>query len=139
MTKASSCTTISADDKATKDDKKATNDASALSFSALDDDDGELEDLLNAAEAEGAPHPTPDNRGFITRSHSAWEPRFLLPFFWVPLLSYRLPNWPVIMGGTEIALLSQATMDIMLPRPGLEEPSSGQSHNMLAVLLFLAR
>ena len=26
---------------------------------------------------------------------------------------------------------SQATMDIMLPSPGLEEPKSGQSHNLL--------
>ena len=44
---------------------------------------------------------------------------------------------PAVMGGTGIALLSQftlnlqATMDTMLPSLRLEEPSSGQSHNLL--------
>ena len=42
---------------------------------------------------------------------------------------------PAVMGCTAVALLSQstdsqATMDIMLPSPGLEEPSE-QFHNLL--------
>ena len=32
---------------------------------------------------------------------------------------------------------SQATMDIMLPSPGLEEPSLGQSHNLLNIYIYI--
>ena len=60
------------------------------------------------------------------------------------LRSYRIPNWPYmwfsITGGNgryrdyiifAVYSNSLATMDIMLPSPGLEKPSSGLSHNLL--------
>ena len=56
---------------------------------------------------------------------------------WRNLLQGNDAAYYTVMGGTGIALLSQSTlihrlqMDIMLPGPGLEESSSGQSHNLL--------
>ena len=81
---------------------------------------------------------------------SAWDPRFLLPFLWVPLTIFQgltaflvgQPGsfaLPAEMGrGAEIALLSQSTLTHRLHvtvflSPGLEEPSSGQSHNLLTI------
>ena len=78
----------------------------------------------------------------------SWEPRFQLPFLWAPYIVFqglfRLPNWPtrqffttggngMYRGCIAFAVCSnwRATMDIMLPSPGLEEPPSGQSHNLL--------
>ena len=78
---------------------------------------------------------------------SEWDPRFLLTFLREPftifqgLAASRIGQsgscaLNVVMGGTEIALLSQSTPTqrlqwTMLPSPGLEEPSSGISYNLL--------
>ena len=78
---------------------------------------------------------------------SAWNIRFLMPFLWAPLIIFQCLIASLIgqscsfallaaIGGTRIALLSKVTLtDVlqwsMLPSPGLEEPSSGQSHNLL--------
>ena len=37
----------------------------------------------------------------------------------------------IIMGGSVIVLISQATIDTMYPSSGLEEASSAQFHNLL--------
>ena len=70
-----------------------------------------------------------------------FDPIYILPFLRVPLIVFQgffnVPNYlirlfytlPAVMGGTEITLLSRSTLTYrlqwtMLPRPGLESPSS---------------
>ena len=78
----------------------------------------------------------------------AWDPRILLSFLWSAYIIFQglfrpanLPIWQFCTTGGNgmyrdcIAFVvysnSQATMNIMLPSPGLEELLSGQSHNIL--------